>query len=142
MALTGVNFVRFSRQSLKSIRHHWASVGDRFECRRQALKLRWWDERHLHPLGMLMDHTYEAIKALAGIGVYELRLDDDIGGQSNIRIVFFDPPRDWAPKLEEARPMPVVWILEVLPKKRNNWTTNELTRFRGLTKLIKVRLYE
>ena len=142
MALTGVNFVRFTRQSLKSVRHHWSRIDDRFECRRHALKLRWWDERHLHPIGMLMDHSYESIKALSGSGVYELRLDDDIGGQSNIRVVFFDPPGDWKPISEEERPMRVIWILEVLPKKRNDWTTNELTRFRALTKLIKVRMYE
>ena len=81
MALTGVNFVRFSRHGLQSIRAYWAKLGDRFEVRRQALKLRWWDERHLHHPGTLFDHTYESIKSLKGLGVYELRLDDDIGGQ-------------------------------------------------------------
>jgi hypothetical protein len=117
-------------------------MGDRFECRRQALKLRWWDERHLHPVGMLMDHSYESIKALSRSGVYEMRLDDEIGGQSNIRVVHFDPPNDWKPKPREVRPLRVIWVLEVLPKKRNDWTMNELTRFRALTKLIRTRMYE
>ena len=37
MALTGVNFVRFSRHGLQSIRAYWAKLGDRFEVRIPAL---------------------------------------------------------------------------------------------------------
>jgi hypothetical protein len=135
MAITGVNFVRFTRHGLQSIRQYWAKIGDRFEVRRQALKLRFWDERHLHPAGMLLDHTYEGIKALSGLGIYELRLDDEIGGPSNIRVVFFDPPRDWLPALDEARSGRVVWVLETLPKRRNDWTKNDLTRFRAASRV-------
>src|SRR5438552_13083050 len=101
MAITGVNFVRASRHSLQTARKLWPSTGDRFEVRRQALKLRFWDERHLHHPGMLGDLTYEAIKSLPGLGVYELRLDDTIGGLSNIRVVFFDPPKNWQPVVSE-----------------------------------------
>jgi hypothetical protein len=115
MALTGTNFVRFTRHGLQAIRGYWAKIGDRFEVRRQALKLRFWDERHLHPPGMLFDHTYEGIKSLPGLGIYELRLDDLIGGQSNIRLVFFDPPKDWQPLSEEARPLRTIWSLIVSP---------------------------
>jgi len=142
MALTGCNFVRFSRHGLQVIRRHWREMTDRFEVRRQALKLRFWDERHEHGPGMLFDHTYESIKALQGEGVYELRLDDDIGGQSNIRVVFFDPPSGWIPVADNVRPMRVVWVLEALPKKRNDWTQNDLTRFKGQRLLIKRRFYD
>ena len=78
---------------------------------------------------------------MPGLGVYEMRLDDAIGGQSNIRIVFLDPPKNWTPTKEEARPMRIVWVLEALPKKRNDWTTNEITRFRASRKLIQKRFY-
>ncbi|MEX1098199.1 MAG: hypothetical protein WED34_19300 [Planctomycetales bacterium] len=142
MALTGCNFVRFTRHGLQSMRHHWGRMGDRFEVRRQALKLRFWDERHEHPPGMLLDHSYESIKALPGLSIYELRVDDEIGGQSNIRVVFFDPPKDWHPSLAEARPMRTVWVLEALPKKRMHWTKNELTRFRTSRLLLRKRCYE
>jgi hypothetical protein len=141
MALTGCNFVRFTRHGLQAIRRHWARIGDRFEVRRQALKLRYWDERHLHRPGMLFDHSYESIKSLAGLGMYELRLDDAIGGQSNIRVVFLDPPKDWQPAPAERRPMRIVWVLEALPKKRNNWTENEITRFRASRLLLRKRCY-
>lgn len=117
-------------------------MGDRFEIRRQALKLRYWDERHLHPPGMLFDHTFESIKSLSGLGIYELRLDDEIGGHSNIRVVFFDPPKDWEPVLAERRPMRIVWVLEALPKKRDYWTTNELSRFRTARLVLRKRCYE
>jgi hypothetical protein len=139
MAITGCNFVRFTRHGLQAIRGHWAELGDKFEVRRQALKLRYWDERHLHPQGMLFDHTYESIKSLPGHGIYELRLDDEIGRQSNIRVVFFDPPKNWDPI--EPRPMRVLWILEALPKRRNDWTDNEITRFRASRILLKQRCY-
>lgn len=141
MAVTGVNFVRFTRHGLQSIRDWWKHIGDRFEVRRQALKLRFWDERHLYPPGVLLDHTYESIKSLPGLGIYELRLDDEIGGQSNIRVVFFDPPKEWTPLVEEARPKRIIWVLEALPKRRNNWTTNDITRFRTSRLLIRKRFY-
>ncbi len=98
MALSGVNFVRFTRHGLQAIRAYWARTGDRFEVRRQALKLRFWDERHLHLLGMLFDHSYESIKALPKLGIHELRVDDAIGGQSNIRIVFLIRLRIGSPR--------------------------------------------
>jgi hypothetical protein len=90
---------------------------------------------------MLLDHTYESIKSLGGLGIYELRLDDEIGEQSNIRVVFFDPPKGWEPVLAEKRPMRIVWVLEALPKKRNDWTDNEITRFRTSRLLLKKRCY-
>lgn len=142
MSLSGTNFVRFSRHGLQSIRSYWPNMADRFEVRRQGLKLRFWDERHLHGTGMLFDHSYEKIKALASESIYELRLDDDIGGQSNIRIVLFDPPSTWKTVEDNVRPFRVIWILEALPKKRNEWTKNDITRFKGQRLLLKKRFYE
>jgi len=97
-----------TRHGLQSIRHSWSRLRHQFEVRRQALKLRYWDERHEHDPGMLFDHSYESIKALAGLGIYELRLDDDIGNQSNIRVVFFDPPTSWVPTPTFAHPLRVI----------------------------------
>lgn len=141
MSLTGVNFVRFTRHGLQAIRHYWTDIGDRFEVRRQALKLRWWDERHLHPMGTLFDMTYEGIKSLPGLGIFELRLDDVIGGQANIRVMFFDPPASWEPLSEDVRPMRTIWVLEALPKRRTEWTKNDQTRFRASRNLIRTRFY-
>lgn len=141
MAITGTNFVRFTRTCVHLIRRYWRRVGHGYEVRRQALKLRFWDERHEHGNGMLCDHTYESIKALPGLGIYEMRLDDEIGGQSNIRVILFDPPGDWEPKEEHKRPLRVVWVLEVLPKRRDEWTRNDLIRFRAARLLVQTRFY-
>ena len=139
MALTGTNFVRFTRHGLQAAKSLWLKTGDRYEVRRQVLKLRWWDERHSHPNGMLMDLSYESIKSLPGLGIYELRLDDRIGGHENIRVVFFDPPKDWQPL--EMKPMRVIWILEIFPKKRDAFTTYDIRRFKGSRLLIAQRCY-
>jgi hypothetical protein len=141
MSITGVNFVRASRHGLQVARKLWPVTGDRFEIRRQAPKLRFWDERHLHHPGTLGDLTYESIKSLHGLGIYELRLDDTIGGLSNIRVVFFDPPKNWQPVVKEARPLRIVWVLEAMPKRRNEWTTCDIDRFRASRLLIQRRCY-
>jgi hypothetical protein len=62
------------------------------EVRRNALKLRFWGMRG-EAVGdeMVMDVSYESIKAMQGDGVYELRLADEIGGLRNIRVIFFVP---------------------------------------------------
>jgi hypothetical protein len=78
---------------------------------------------------------------LAGFDIYELRLDDEIGGQSNIRVVFFDPPKSWKPVPDEGRPLRIVWVLEAMPKRRNEWTANDLRRFRASRLVIAKRFY-
>lgn len=141
MAITGTNFVRYTRHGLQAARGYWPGTGDRFEIRRQSLKLRFWDERHLHPTGVLVDLSYESIRSLAGSGIYELRLDDTVGGQSNIRVIFFDPPKSWILHPEEGRPLRTVWVVEAMPKKRDDWTKNDITRFKGSRLLVRRRAY-
>jgi hypothetical protein len=139
MSLSGSNFVRFSRHGLQSARKTWPKTRDRFEVRRQALKLRFWDERGQHPPGLLFDHTYESIKELKGKGIYEMRLDDSIGGLQNIRVIFFDPPREWVPL--DPRPMRIIWILDIFPKKSNDFSKYDIQTFRASRLLIAQRCY-
>ena len=137
--LEGTNLVRALRSALQKAKKIWPKVGDRMEVRRQSLKLRFWDQRHESEPGLL-DLTYESIKAMSGLGVYELRLDDDIGGISNIRVLFFDPPRGWKCRFET--PLPVVWVLEAVAKKRDGWTKFDIDRFRAARAIVKERFYE
>jgi hypothetical protein len=110
------------------------------DVRRHALKLRYWGERSGQSgSDTLLDLSYESIKAMSGSGVYELRIDDEIGGHRNIRVVFFEPPSDWRPNWES--PKPVLRVLEVLPKRRNNWTTFDIDRFWGKREIVKQRWY-
>ena len=57
------------------------------------------------------------------------------------RMDVFDPPSDWKPVVGEARPLRIVWALEALPKRRNDWTTNDITRFRAARLVIAKRFY-
>ncbi len=141
MAVTGTHLVRVLRSGLQGAKYFWPKVGDRMDVRRNALKLRFWGMRS-EAVGneMIMDVSYETIKALQGLGVYELRLDDEIGGHRNIRVIFFVPPEKWKPVAK--LPMPTLWILEAVPKKRQGWTTNEINRFRAKRAIVKERFFE
>ena len=107
------------------------------EVRRQALKLRFWGQRHA---AFVLDVSYESIKGLAGSGIHELRIDDEIGGHRNVRVTFLVPPDTWK-AANWSRPLPVIWVLEVLPKKRQDWTTHDLDRFRAKREIVKQRFY-
>ena len=141
MALSGTHHVRALRSALQKAKRTWTVVGDRMEVRRQALKLRFWGERHTigSDLGLL-DLSYESIKSMQGSGVYELRLDDEIGGIANIRVIFLEPPAGWAPL--HRMDLPVLWVLEAMPKRRDGWTKFDLDRFRAGRSIVKERFYE
>src|SRR5437879_2389413 len=137
MALTGTHLVRALRSALQSAKRFWQKVGDRMEVRRNALKARHWGSRG--PQG-LMDLTYESIKAMPGSGVDELRIDDEISGLRNSRVILFEPPDAWKPN--RKYPMPVLWVLEAGPKKRQEWTANDIDRFWAKRATIKERFYD
>lgn len=137
MGLTGTHLVRVLRSGLQSARHFWPKDGDRMEVRRNALKLRYWGSRVEQGV---MDLSYERIRAMAGSGVYELKLDDEIGGQRNLRVLFFEAPDAW--KTNRPYPMPVLWVLEALPKRRQDWTAYDINRFWAKRGIVKERFYD
>jgi hypothetical protein len=141
MPITGTHFVRVLRSGLQKARHLWPKIGDRMEVRRQALKLRFWGDRHDEEEEFcLIDMSYEKVKGVRGDkNIYELRLQDKIGGVENIRIIFFVPPDDWVP--QDEMPLPVIWLLEPVAKKREGWTANDLSRFAACRAIIKERFY-
>ena len=68
--------------------------------------------------------------------VGELRINDEISGHDNIRIVFFkgDP--------SVRVPLPIIWVITVLQKKKNEWTTANIRTFNGRRTLVNERFYE
>lgn len=141
MALTGTHLVRGLRSAFQKARKTWPATRHRMEVRRQSLKLRFWGEQSQHNSETnLLDLTYETIKSLQGMGIYELRLDDNIGGHSNVRVIFFIPPKSWIPT--HTTPLPTIWILEAIPKKRDEWTTFDIKRFKALRAVVKERFFE
>ena len=110
-------------------------VGDIMEVRRQALKLKWWPSGATNS-GQVIDLNWESINSRPGEHIHELRIDDEIGGNNNLRIIFYsgDP--------NVCEPLPMIWILSVIQKKRQHFTTNEIKVFRARKNLIVERVYK
>jgi hypothetical protein len=100
------------------------------------LKLRYWPQKSpVDESGKLLDLDWSWIRALHGLKVGELRIHDTIGGNDNLRIIFFEGD----PAVRE--PLPMIWVLHVMQKKRNNFTSNDLGIFRARRTLVIERFY-
>lgn len=137
MPLEGDYRVRVFRPAWADARRWFPRTRDRIAVRSHALKLRYWPLRQLESdRGQLLDLDWCWIKALKGKDVGELRIGDTIGGHDNIRIVFYKGD----PKIKV--PLPIIWILAVLQKKRNEWTTANTQTFKGRRTLVIERFYK
>jgi hypothetical protein len=111
-------------------------VRDYFELREQALKLRFWpDHEYAFSSGHVLDLDWCWIKALPKLNIGELRIDDVIGGHDNLRVIFFVGDED------VKAPLPMIWILAVLQKKRQDFTTANIENFRSRRTLVVERFY-
>lgn len=135
MPLEGDYRVRVFRPAWSDARRWFPKTRDLIEIRSHALKLRFWPSPpQSEQEGKLFDLDWCWIKAChKGIG--ELRIHDEIGGYGNIRIVFFKG--DPAVKV----PLPIMWVIAVLQKKRNEWTTANTRTFNGRRILVNERFY-
>lgn len=138
--LTGTHRIRAVKSALHKAKKLWPNKAERMEVRRQTLKLRFWGERHL--LGSdtgIFDLSYEPIRTMKGSGVFELRLDDEIGGHRNIRVIFFVPPDSLVSNA--PTPLPMIWVLETIPKRRPQWTVHDIDRFWAVRTVVEERFY-
>ena len=120
--LTGRFRVRVFRPAWHEARKWCPRSRDTVELRSHALKLRFWPSpKPEEQTGQVLDLNWEWIKALKGLRVGELRIDDTIGGHDNLRIIFHcgDP--------EVCVPLPVIWVICVFQKKRNDFTKRRST---------------
>jgi len=109
---------------------------DQMEVRRHALKLRFWPLRHAaDENGKVLDLDYSWIKALKGLDIGELRIHDTIGGNNNLRLIFF------VGDMRVKDPLPMIWILEVMQKKRDEFTANQLKIFKAKRIIVIERYY-
>ena len=136
MPLEGTHHVRALKSALVGSRKPWPHTKHRMELRRHTLKLRFWGERVGNEV---LDLDYESIQSMPNSDVYELRISQQIGGQKNIRVIFYVPARKLVPQVDS--PLPAVWVLEALPKKRNDWTTFDIARFKALRAVVLERFY-
>jgi hypothetical protein len=135
--LTGNYFIRAVRPFFADGDHLFVRTRGKIEFRRHSLKLRYWPEEFTtEPSGQVVDLDWSWIKSLPGMKVGELRIHDTIGGHDNLRVIFFvGPPNERMPKT-------CIWLLAVIQKKRNDFSSHEIATFKARRTLVLERFYK
>jgi hypothetical protein len=133
----GNRLVRLIHPAHKDCDRLLKSNRDHKIMRRHALKLRYWPEAHPKgPDGQLLDLDWSWVRACQGLRIGELRIHESLGGFDNWRVIFFEGPK---PKPKEVHRL---WILQVMKKKRNEFTAADLSTFRLRRQLVIERYYD
>jgi hypothetical protein len=103
-------------------------VRDYQRIRRHALKLAFWPDH--------ADLNWDWVVSLKSKRVGELRIDETIAGCDNLRVIFFK-----ANKRLPNEPLPRIWTLTVIQKKRQEFTGPEIAAFRTMRDIVFVRNY-
>ena len=129
--LTGNFRVRAVRPALAATRRLFPRVADRADIRSHALKLRYWPAKNpTTESGQLLDLNWDWIEALKGLNVGELRIGDKIGGFDNLRVIFFVGDK------RIRQPLPIIWVLHVMQKKRMDFSTADFAVFKARRSLV------
>ena len=136
-SLSGNFRVRIFRPAFKSCRKLCGTTRNCIELRRHALKLRYWPDNYpVDDQGQVVDLNWEWIRSLPNSGIGELRIDDVISNNDNLRLIFFVGDKS------VKEPLPMIWILSVLQKKRDDFTRNQIKIFKGQKQLVLERFYK
>lgn len=134
--LTGRYRVRVCRPALHEAKRKFVRVADLMEVRRHALKLRFWPHgAEARSQGQVLDFDWSWVQGLPFRDIGELRIEDVIAGNNNLRVIF----HVGGDKLLD--PLPLVWILRVFQKKSMIFTSNDLAVFSERRRLIRRRFY-
>jgi hypothetical protein len=132
--LTGTYLVRAGSWAFQEARKWLPRTRDRVELRRHALKLRFWPTGAAESeAGQVEDLDWSWIRSLSGKRIGELRIHDEIGNCDNLRVIFFVP--------RIVTELPIVWILSVFQKKRDEFTVAQIRNYDLRCKLILERFY-
>lgn len=133
--LTGTRLIRGIKSAFQDARRLLPRTKDRVELRRYTLNLRYWPPGVAAVNGgQIMDLDWSWIKTLPGKRIGELRISNVIGGCDNLRVIFFDPDID-------TEPLPMMWVLAVLQKKKNQFAPQQLRMFELRRLLVIERFY-
>jgi len=134
--LTGSFRVRMIHPAFDEVRKLCRKTRDGMTVRRHLLKLRYRPENHpTDDRGTVVDLDWSWIRALPHLDVGELRIHDTISGHDNLRAIFFIGDRNF------REPLPMIWVLNVMQKKRDDFTTHQLRVFRARRLLVLERFY-
>lgn len=132
--LTGNFHVRALRPAFHDARRRLPRMRDRAELRRHSLKLRFWPEKEpVDESGQLLDLDWSWIQALRRHRIGELRIHETIGGNDNLRVIFFDP--------RIHKPLPTLWVIAVMQKKSNDFSSANVETFKLRKQLVLERFY-
>jgi hypothetical protein len=135
--LTGNYRVRALRSSLNDAGWLCNKMAENIEIRRHALKLRYWPQRNPQDdSGQLLDLDWSWIQSMPGKRVGELRIHDTIAGNDNLRIIFFVGDEMF------REPLPIIWILRVMQKDRNDFSRHDIAVFKARRTLVIERFYK
>lgn len=84
-----------------------------------------------------MDLDWSWIRACQGLSIGELRINELLAGFDNWRVIFFEGPK---PKPGSEDPHKL-WVLQVMKKKRNDFTDAEIKTFKLRRLLVMQRYY-
>jgi len=133
--LTGNFHVRVLREAFRDA-HQWIRrMQDRAILRRHTLKLRYWPGNcSTENQGEVLDLDWSWIQSLKkqGHDIGELRIHDNIGGNDNLRVIFY------VRKTPDGG-IPTIWILGVFQKKRDDLTKAQFKVFRARKTIVDER---
>lgn len=112
-------------------------MGDYQELRRHALKLAFWPSGE-SVSGQVCDLDWDIISGMSPPRANELRIDDEIGGFDNLRLIFYMFRKDL---VLPGDVLPRLWILAVMQKKTQRFSVHNLTTFKSRVTLIQPRWY-
>ena len=136
MSFTGSWRVRIFRPAFDQVHKLCPKTKDRIEIRRHALKLRYWPSNYPEDEhGQVIDLNWSWIKSMPNSHTGELRVDDTIAGHDNLRIIFF------VGDSKIVHPLPMIWVLNVFQKKRDDFTSSQIKIFKGQRQLVLERFY-
>lgn len=134
--LTGSYRVRMVLPAFQDVRRLCTKKRDAIEIRAHALKLRYWPAKSPTDVsGTVLDLDWTWVLAMKGLDVGELRIDDRIGDSDNLRVIFYVGPT------EVREPLPMIWVLRVMQKKRNEFTTHDIDTFKARRTIVVERFY-
>lgn len=136
MSLSGNWRVRIFRPAFDEVRKLCGGTKSCIELRRHVLKLRYWPGNlPVDESGTLIDLNWSWIKSLPGLQTGELRIDDEISGNDNLRAIFF------VGDSSVKDPLPMIWVLTVFQKKRDDFSSHQISIFRSRRQLVLERFY-
>jgi hypothetical protein len=135
-ALFGTYYVKPTFSAIRDAQDLFPKYRDYQEARRHALKLAFWPGFNGGG-GVVQDLDWSWIDGMGEPRAAELRIHETIGGQDNLRIIFYVSkvilPKD---------PMPRIWTLSILQKKTKQFEHDDLKTFKGRLKILLKRYYQ